>query len=88
MKWVEKHLNWTYGTALIVGVIALAILGFVYNNVIGYIIFIVILFVGGELVLWRKNRLGNYSILMLLPPIFAIMVLYSNNERNDEAGAK
>lgn len=75
INWFEKHLNWTYGIALIIGLIVLAVVGFVFNNAIGYIVYIVITFVGGELVLWRKNRFGEYPLLVLLPPIFAVVVL-------------
>jgi len=81
MNWVEKHLNWTYGIALIIGLITLAIVGFMYNNAIGYIVYIVITILGGELILWRKKRLFEYPILIIFPPIFAIVVLCLHNKR-------
>jgi len=80
MNWFEKHLNWSYGIALIIGLIVLGVVGFMQNNVIGYLVYIVIILLGGNLVLWRKNKLLSYGILMLFPPIFAIVVLCARNE--------
>ena len=39
-------------------------------------VYIVVTIIGGELVLWRKRRSSDYFYLWLLPPIFAIAVLW------------
>jgi hypothetical protein len=83
MKWIDKHLNWTYGIALIIGVATLTIWGFIVNSAIGYVVYMVITIVGGELVLWRKNRLFEYPVLILFPPIFAIVTLCLGNKRQE-----
>lgn len=75
MTWVSQHLNWAYGIALIIGSIILGIVAFGYDNGIGYLVYILITILGGELVLWRKNRLFAYPILVLFPVVFAIVVL-------------
>ncbi|MDD5338159.1 MAG: hypothetical protein PHG35_01940 [Dehalococcoidales bacterium] len=87
MKWIEKHLNWTYGIALIVSLIFAiwAILG----NLIALIIFLVIVYTGAEIIAWRK---GNWAIhrfptgipLILCPPLVAIITLCSHNNRKKE----
>jgi len=83
MNWFEKHLNWTYGIALIIGLIALIIVGFINNNVIGYIVYIAIIIIGGALVSWRKGRFLAYPILILFPPAFAIVILCLHNKRKE-----
>jgi len=80
MKWIDKHLNWTYGISLTVGVVVLIIWGFIINSAVGYIVYMAITIVGGELTLWRKGRLFEYPVLILFPPIFAIVTLCLSNK--------
>jgi hypothetical protein len=80
MSWVEKHLNWTYGIALIIGLVVF-ILGLLNNSLIGYIVYVAIIWIGGGLVLWRKKDYSAYRLFILLP-VFAILVLCSHNKRN------
>jgi len=82
MKWIENHLNWTYGIALIIGLIA-AIWAIFFSSVAGYIIYIVIIWVGGYLVAWRKDNWDvlKFPLVVLVPPLLAIIVLCSRNKR-------
>ena len=82
MNWIEKHLNWTYGIALILGAITFGIVGFAYDNAIGFVVYLVIVLIGGELVMWKKKRFTQYFYLWIIPPIFAIAVLCASNKRN------
>jgi hypothetical protein len=80
MGWFEKHLNWSYGLALIIGTIALLVIGFIFNNAIGYIIFIVIIYAGACLVYWRKQT-SIFPLLFAIPFLLAIMALVAHNNR-------
>lgn len=85
MKWIGRHLNWTYGIALIVGLTAV-IWAIISSSVTGGIIYLVVIYVGGYLVEWRKdNQITSKSpYLFLFPPLFAIVILCSHNNRRDK----
>jgi hypothetical protein len=92
MQWIEKHLNWTYGIALIVALIAFLCFLFTSTSMsyIGWVVYIVIIWVGGYLIAWRKS---NWSIqkpplLILVPPVFAIVALCSHNNRRNKVKGK
>jgi hypothetical protein len=63
---ITKHLNWTYGIVLLLALVFLIYVGFIQNNVIGYIVYISIACIGGILVLWRKRRLNTTWVWILL----------------------
>jgi hypothetical protein len=65
-NWVMKHLNWTYAVTLLIGVIILVYVGFIKNNVAGYVVYISIAIVGGFLVLWAKGRLNVLWVYIVL----------------------
>lgn len=69
-NWMVKHLNWTYGVALLIGIAILIYVGFIQNNAIGLLAYFIVAIGGGFLVLWAKKRLNVSWIYILL--IFSI----------------
>ena len=89
---IMKHLNWTYGFALLIGIAILIYVGFIQNSAIGYIVYISVAIAGGFLVLWAKKRLpwgmGSSGVSWLYPVLvftsglgFPIAVLCLKNKR-------
>ena len=91
MSWFKRHLNWTYGLVLLVGIAILIYVGFIQNNVIGYIVYISIAIVGGFLMLWAKSRLNVgwvYIVLFFSNGFgFPIAVLCLKNKRGVKPSA-
>lgn len=82
MNWFNAHLNWFYVLVFVIALIILAIVGFVQNNVIGYLIFLALNLLGGGWVLWRKGQSLWYLVLVGLVYIaFPFVVLLSKNKR-------
>jgi len=59
-------INMLYAVTLIIGLVALGILGFYLNNVIGYIIYMAISIVCGIIALAQKHRLNVWWVWVLL----------------------
>lgn len=55
----NMRLSLVYGAALPIALVVLIVVGFVSNNVIGYLVWMITAVVGGMLVLWQKNRLDT-----------------------------
>ena len=62
----NMRLNLVYGAALSIALVVLILVGFIGNNALGYIIWMVTAIVGGFLVLWQKNRLNTGWLWILL----------------------
>ena len=82
MNWFNEHLNWLYIFVFVIALIILAIVGFVQNNVIGYLAFLVLNLLGGGWVLWKKGQSLWYLVLVgLIYIAFPFVVLLSKNKR-------
>jgi hypothetical protein len=85
MSWIEKHLNITYGIALIFGL--LPFIWFVFTDsslgYIGYLVYLAIIWAGGYLISWRKKNwaVTKFPLAPLFPPVFAIIALCCKNNR-------
>ena len=62
----NMRLNLVYGAALSIALVVLILVGFVGNNVLGYVVWMVTAIAGGVLVLWQKNRLNTSWVWILL----------------------
>ncbi len=62
----NMRLNLIYGAALAIALAILILVGFVGNNVLGYVVWIITAVLGGVLVLWQKRRLSTGWIWILL----------------------
>lgn len=89
MQWMGKHLNWTYGIALIIALIAVLVYILTSTSIsyIGWIVYIAIIWIGGSIVEWRKDNwiTSKSPLLILIPPVFAIVILCAHNNRHDKA---
>jgi len=87
---ITRHLNWTYGLGAIIGLIILIYVGFLQNNVIGYIVYISTVGIGGILTLWAKGRLRTYWVYILLwisaGLLFPIAVICLKNKNQNNNG--
>ena len=80
MNWIKAHLNWTYGIALIIGLLC-AVLAVTLNIWGLAIILLLAIYVSGEFVLWAKGKRTIPMIVRLMPPVYAIVVLCMRNKR-------
>ena len=80
MNWIKAHLNWSYGIALLFGLLC-AVLAVVTNTWWLVIVLFVWLYIGGELILWAKGERTIPMIVRLMPPVYAIVVLCMRNKR-------
>jgi len=62
----NKTLNLIYGAALLGALVILIVVGFIGNNVLGYIVWMIVAILGGVLTLWQKHRLGTWWVWLLL----------------------
>lgn len=82
MNWFNEHLNWSYIFVFVIALIIVVIVGFMQNNVGGYMAFLALNLVGGGWVLWRKGRSLAYLILVGIFYIaFPFVVLLIENKR-------
>jgi len=80
MNIIKTHLNWSYGIALIIGLVC-ATLAVVLNIWMLAIVLLIAIYIGGELVLWAKSKRTIPTLLRLIPPIYAIVVLCLKNKK-------
>jgi len=62
----NMRLNLIYGAALAIALVILILVGFVGDNALGYVVWMITAILGGILVLWRKHRLNTGWIWILL----------------------
>lgn len=62
----NMRLNLVYGVALSIALVILIVVGFINNNALGYVVWMVTAVLGGVLVLWLKRRLSTGWIWILL----------------------
>jgi len=62
----NMKLNLSYGAALAIALVILILVGFVGDNALGYVVWMVTAVLGGILVLWQKRRLNTGWIWFLL----------------------
>jgi len=80
MKWLNKHLNWSYIFAFVVALIILVVVGFMASNVTGYLIFLALNLLVGGWVISRKGHSLWYLVLVGLVFIaFPFVVLFLKN---------
>ena len=59
-------LNLVYGAALLIALVILIVVGFINNNALGYVVWMITAILGGVLTLWQKNRLDTSWVWILL----------------------
>jgi len=64
MSQLKKHLNLTYTLSLAIALIPLILISFLYDSVVGYVIWIAVLFSASWWTLQQKGR--SYSYLLLV----------------------
>lgn len=76
----NARLNILYFILILVAITAVAELSFIHGSPAGFILGWAILFTGGVIVLWRKDRLGSWWIWPS-GPLFPILVLLVKPKR-------
>lgn len=94
MKWIEKHLNITYGIAAALPLIALLVVyllnGGGRSMMICFVAWYGVATVGGLILEKTKNNwiganlgcFGRWILIILLPPIYMLAVLCAKNKKN------
>jgi len=62
----SMRLNLIYGAALAIALVILILVGFMADDALGYVVWMLTAIVGGVLVLWQKRRLSTGWIWILL----------------------
>ena len=62
----NMRLNLIYGAALAIALVSLILVGFMADDALGYVVWMLTAIVGGVLVLWQKRRLSTGWIWILL----------------------
>ena len=75
MIWFNEHVNLTYISVILVGLVFLILEGFMRNNVMGYYLWLFLLLMGSWWTLWRKGRSYLYLALPMLVAVVGIPVL-------------
>lgn len=78
MIYIKAHLNWSYGIALLIGLLC-AVLAVVLNTWYLAIVFFVAIY-SGEYVLWVKGKKTIPAIIRMMIPIYVVVVLWMKND--------